>query len=262
MYVERKSKWKVIIVVIVLLIVSGVAYYGVSRYLKEEAERKKETEKEVKEEIVEQELSEAQKNSVLTKINFYDGMLPYGAFDKTNLNHEQALRFIDSIRDTEYVDFTKGVSLTKVNEILGRYFGENTHFSETETTCQDQETCFFYDQENTQFLKMNVDTYPYKTYNIFVSGTQNKETKDIQVQVRQLYYVDEGFQFYNSVEAIAGGQAPLFDLNAIYAKIFLQTPEYSNAINEQVKANEANIPVLTYYFVYQSGSYVLEKVEK
>ena len=266
MYEPKKSKGKIVLILLLLLLLGVGGYFGVQYYFKEVKE-KETPQKESEQKEVFEDLSDAQVSYVLSKINFYDGMLPYGNFDENTLNNELALRFVDSVRDVEYVDFTKGTSLSKVEEILKRYFGPKVHFNSEESTCQDANNCFYYNQEEKKYTKLNVATYPYKTKNVYVSGKREVTTKKIIVQVRQLYYIDtqngsSPMQFYNQVESAINNQAPLFDLLAMYGNEATNEVHYDNTFNQAYQANLGNIPIVTYSFAYQSGGYYLEKVEK
>ncbi len=260
---ERKRKKWPIILFLVLLVLGIGTYFGIQYNLKKTSS--KEEKEEVKEERIP--LSNAQQEYLLSKISFYDGMLPYGTMDAKTLDQTKALQFVDSIRNVEYVDFTKGVSLTKIKNILTRYFGKNVFFDETQSTCQDPNVCFFYQPEEKKYIKNTLSNYPIQSKSFYVEGTQGVDTKDIIIKVRMLYYHRDASQetvtrYFGTAESLEQNQAPIFDLEALYGSKIHDQTTYQLYLNQAYQSIANQLPIMTYHFFYQSGGYYLESVVK
>lgn len=267
MYVERKKKWP--IVLLVLLILGVGAFFGVRYYLElEEAKRKRQQEPKQEEVLIP--LNENQQNYMFTKIAFYDGMLPYDAFTSDSLPEDKIFQFVESIKETEYVDFTRGVSADKMNDILDRYFGPKASINPNDSTCTDETAtnCFYYDKKTKRYMKTTpTATSLVKTKNFYIEGTQHKETKEIILKVKQLYYLynpeeEMVVRFFQTPEAAAQNQSPLIDLYALHNDAVYNIYDYPNYLQASFDKIKESLPVLTYTFKYQAGGYYLESVVK
>ena len=264
---QKKKKWPIVLVILLLIVGIG-GFFGYQYFQKKEQEKEEERKRQEQEkEVVEVALTEPQQEYLMSKIALYDGMLPYTSFEAKTLPLNSALQFIDSIKDKEYVDFKRGVSVSKIKQILKVYFGPDVVFKEEQSTCTDINACFVYDKENKRFQKETVATYPVKSKNFYLEGTQNKNTKEIKIKVHQLYYlpVPEGeyvFYYFKTPEEALQNINPVIDMPALYKNTFTNVADYPNYVRTAYQNIQATLTPITYHFKYQSSQYYLESVVK
>ena len=253
-------------IVLICIILVGLIGIGGFFYWSKNQSKKEQIEEKVEEDKTEP-LTETQQEYLLNKISFYDGMLPYSSFSSKELSFEKAIQFIESIKQTEYVDFTKGVTIKRINEILNRYFGPEASLS-IEKSCTDPALCYFYEEEKESYIKQTpTSDFPIQTKNIFVEGTRDKETGKIVVQVKQLYSqkkenIFSVIRYFRSYEEAMADQNPAFDLEALYGDEVYSQYHYYDDLEKAIQSVVGTLPTQTYTFQYQSGGYYLESVVK
>ncbi len=267
MYVEKKRKIPGILVILLLLLIGVGVFFGVQYYLKT-THKKTEKKPTQVEENTRIPLTENEQTYILDKISFYDGMLPYGSFDASTLSFEKAFQFIETIKDKEYVDFSRGVSKERINEILKRYFGPKASISNESPACTDVTSCYVYDASKKTYTRTTSPAVGnIATKNSYIEGSKDKESKEILIKIKQLYYVKDPTTTYIArlfltPEDASINQNPIIDLAATYGNALYNQQDYPNYLNQAISSVQESLPVITYTFQYQSGGYYLESVVK
>ena len=257
---------------IVIFLIANVIHV-LSQETPQEQEKKTEEKTEAKEEGT---LTEEEKERFLSLIKIYDdSFIQYdGTKDPKDLTTQEKLDFVYKLNNTERlewnIDWSKSVSISRINAVLEAYFGPNgtlTDFSDYNCPI-DNLPLLVYD-DITESYSLDTEEHGHGGFsyslieNYYIEG--EKEENIYTIKVKKVFsnlLSDSSAMattYYKTYQDATLRQDPVFDLYALYGEnAFIDQEE---KVNRQYQKNKDLFPIYTYQFQEEEGSLYLIKLE-
>ncbi len=257
---------------IVIFLIANVIHV-LSQETPQEQEKKTEEKTEAKEEGT---LTEEEKERFLSLIKIYDdSFIQYdGTKDPKDLTTQEKLDFVYKLNNTERlewnIDWSKPVSISRINAVLEAYFGPNgtlTDFSDYNCPI-DNLPLLVYD-DITESYSLDTEEHGHGGFsyslieNYYIEG--EKEENIYTIKVKKVFsnlLSDSSAMattYYKTYQDATLRQDPVFDLYALYGEnAFIDQEE---KVNRQYQKNKDLFPIYTYQFQEEEGSLYLIKLE-
>ena len=257
---------------IVIFLIANVIHV-LSQETPQEQEKKTEEKTEAKEEGT---LTEEEKERFLSLIKIYDdSFIQYdGTKDPKDLTTQEKLDFVYKLNNTERlewnIDWSKSVSISRINAVLEAYFGPNgtlTDFSDYNCPI-DNLPLLVYD-DITESYSLDTEEHGHGGFsyssikNYYIEG--EKEENIYTIKVKKVFsnlLSDSSAMattYYKTYQDATLRQDPVFDLYALYGEnAFIDQEE---KVNRQYQKNKNLFPIYTYQFQEEEGSLYLIKLE-
>ena len=257
---------------IVIFLIANVIHV-LSQETPQEQEKKIEEKTETKEEGT---LTEEEKERFLSLIKIYDdSFIQYdGTKDPKDLTTQEKLDFVYKLNNTERlewnIDWSKPVSISRINAVLEAYFGPNgtlTDFSDYNCPI-DNLPLLVYD-DITESYSLDTEEHGHGGFsyslieNYYIEG--EKEENIYTIKVKKVFsnlLSDSSAMattYYKTYQDATLRQDPVFDLYALYGEnAFIDQEE---KVNRQYQKNKDLFPIYTYQFQEEEGSLYLIKLE-
>ena len=257
---------------IVIFLIANVIHV-LSQEKPQEQEKKLEEKTETKEEGT---LTEEEKERFLSLIKIYDdSFIQYdGTKDPKDLTTQEKLDFVYKLNNTERlewnIDWSKPVSISRINAVLEAYFGPNgtlTDFSDYNCPI-DNLPLLVYD-DITESYSLDTEEHGHGGFsyslieNYYIEG--EKEENIYSIKVKKVFsnlLSDSSAMattYYKTYQDATLRQDPVFDLYALYGEnAFIDQEE---KVNRQYQKNKDLFPIYTYQFQEEEGSLYLIKLE-
>lgn len=147
-----------------------------------------------------------------------------GTKDIKRLTDLEKINFIDrlplKIKNTLDLDFNKGVSLSKVSDVLKKYFGKNTSFSPVNSKCFLDDGDYLIYNKNTEIYKADNDYHAHGAYegplieNYYVEGKRIVDNEKLIyiITLKKAFAHPNTSIYYSSYSDLVSGNNSIIDI--------------------------------------------------
>jgi len=216
-------------------------------------------------------LSNKEIASLLELVNISDSYIITfdGTKDLSTLTDKEKINFIDRLPIDEKsdlnLDFSNGVSLNKVENVLRKYFGPKTTFNPVNSTCFLEDGDYLIYDSNTKMYKADNDYHSHSSYtslsieNYYVEGERRVEGD------RLIYCITLKKAFaYPNTSAYFSNYTDLVNNKNLIVDLYEEDNNYeSSDINDLIEPYKDKLTSYTYIFETKDSidnSYLVELV--